>query len=117
VISIKQLCALGVSFSVLMVVGCSDDSSDNGGNADAKAYITSCEKLCVAQDTAKCDTGGLTITVADCKTLCQLAAGFTGDCAAKYKLYGQCTDNLTDPCTADSACATQMDTASTACGF
>ena len=107
-----------MSLSALMAVGCGDDSSsDSGGNADAKAYIASCEKLCVAQDTAKCDTGGMTITVADCKSLCQIAGGFTGDCATKYKLYGECTDKQTDVCAADTACATEMETASKACGF
>lgn len=118
-ISIRQLCALTLSLSALLAIGCGDDNSDDngGGNADAKAYIASCERLCVAQDAAKCDTGGLEMTVDDCKSLCQIGAGFTGDCAAKYKLYGDCTDKLTDVCTADTACSTEMETASTTCGF
>lgn len=102
-----------------MAVGCSDDSSDDtdNGGSDAQAYVASCQNLCVKQDAAKCDTGGFTITVDDCKTLCQIAAGFTGDCAAKYKAYGECTDAQTDVCAADTNCTTQMQAASTACSM
>ena len=114
--SIKWLCAV-LSLSALCLPACgSDDGNKNSTNADAQAYLTSCNNLCVKQDTAKCDTGGFTITVDDCKTLCQgMVQGMTGDCAAKYKAYGQCTDGASDPCTADTTCSTQMQAASAAC--
>jgi hypothetical protein len=114
--SIKWLCAI-LSLSALCLPACgSDDKKDNGTNADAQAYLTSCESLCTKKDTAQC-TGGITLTLADCKDLCQLATAMTGDCAAKYKAYGLCTDNASDPCTAETACSTQMDAANTACGW
>jgi len=114
--SFKWLCAM-FTLTTLCVPACgSDDSNKNNTNADAQAYLTSCQNLCVKMDTAKC-TSAITISLADCKTLCQAASGMTGDCAAKYKAYGQCTDNATDPCTAESSCSTQMEAASTACGY
>lgn len=114
--STRLICVL-LALSPFTLIACGDDSSnDSGGNADAKAYLASCEKLCVAQDAKKCDTGGLTMTVEECKDWCQIATAMTGDCAAKYKAYGECTDKLEDVCTADTACSSQMEAASSACG-
>jgi hypothetical protein len=112
--SIKWLCAV-LSLSALCLPACgSDDGNKNSTNADAQAYLTSCNNLCVKQDTAKCDTSGV-FTLDDCKTFCQFANGMTGDCAAKYKAFGQCTDNASDPCTAETACSTQSEAANAAC--
>jgi hypothetical protein len=114
--SFKWLCAV-FTLSTLCLPACgSDNSNKNNMNADAQAYLTSCENLCVKKDTAKC-TGGITMSLADCKSLCQMATQMNGDCATKFKLYGQCTDSATDPCAAESNCSTQMETADTACGY
>jgi hypothetical protein len=116
--SFRRFCVLGISLTALSLVGCGDDSNNNSSNADAQAYLASCQKLCDAQAAKACDTGGLTVTAADCKNLCQLATTMTGDCAAKYKAYGQCTDTAPDVCTADTTtCATQLSAANTACGY
>ncbi|HEY5956062.1 MAG TPA: hypothetical protein VIV60_05890 [Polyangiaceae bacterium] len=110
--SIRLLCVL-LALSPFTLIGCGDDS-DNG-NADAKAYVASCEKLCAAQDAKKCDTGAFAVTVDDCKGFCQFVAGATGDCAAKYKAYGECTDKAEDACTAETTCSSQQEAATNAC--
>ena len=111
--SLKWLCAV-LSLSALSLPACGgDDKSSSSMNADAQAYLTSCQNLCVSQDTAKC-TGAIVMSVADCKSLCQaFAESIPAACAAKYKAYGQCTDNGSDPCTADTACSTQLEAANT----
>ena len=113
--SFKWLCAV-LSLSALSLPACGgDDKNNNGTNADAQAYLTSCQNLCVKQDTAKC-SGGITMSLADCKSLCEaIVQGMTGDCAAKYKTYGLCTDSAADACAADTTCATQLEAANSAC--
>lgn len=111
--SLKWFCAI-LSLSALSLPACGgDDKKDSGLSADAQAYLTSCQNLCVKQDTAKC-TGAITMTLADCKDLCQvMAQALPANCAAKYKAYGLCTDNASDACTADTACSSQLEAANT----
>lgn len=110
--SFKWLCA-ALALSALSLPACGGDDKKNSPNPDAQAYLTSCQNLCVKQDTAKC-TSVVTMTLADCKSLCDaLSQAIPGTCAAKYKAYGQCTDNASDACTAETACSTQMEAANT----
>jgi hypothetical protein len=111
--SLKRLCAI-LTLSALFLPACGgDDKSNNGLSAEAQAYLTSCQNLCVKEAATSC-TDIIVMPVADCKSLCDaMAQAMPANCGAKYKDYGQCTDNLSDICTINTACSTQMEAMST----
>jgi hypothetical protein len=108
--SIRVLCVLA-ALSCFSLVGCGDDNSnDSGGNADLKAAVASCEKLCDAQEAKKCESG-ITISAADCKQFCQIINAYPASCAAKWKAYADCTDKQADACTAQTSCSAEQEAA------
>jgi hypothetical protein len=107
------MCAIGLSLTGLTLFACSDENT-HGSNPDAQSYFESCVRLCDAQAAKACKTD---VTLADCKIQCDILKPITQDCAGKYKLYGQCTDQTPDVCVAKWACGAELASAKTTCGF